>query len=60
MSDQDNFDDDIIKFEDEVEDFIVKWFGERCLDFEPNCHCCQRWRNYDELMSNPFDDGLQP
>lgn len=35
---------------------LVEFFGERCLDFEPDCECCKRWKMLDDLTENPFVD----
>lgn len=37
-------------------DFIVEQFGNRCIDFEDDCPCCQRWKALDELFANPYDE----
>ena len=39
-----------------AETMLVKFFGERCPDFEPDCECCRRWKLLDELTENPFKD----
>lgn len=37
-------------------DIILSWlytrrlYGERCPDYDPNCHCCLAWRDHDELV----------
>lgn len=31
-----------------VAEAIEEAFGERCLDYEPECFCCRAWAEYDE------------
>ena len=37
--------------EDLIAEAITEAFGERCPDFEPECHCCKVWKQYDHLVS---------
>lgn len=39
-----------------AEPMLREWFGERCADFEPDCHVCQRWAALDALTKNPFSE----
>jgi hypothetical protein len=33
---------------------LEEYFGSRCLDYEPNCPSCKRWKAWDTLKENPF------
>lgn len=37
--------------EDLIAEAITSAFGERCPDYEPECHCCKVWKQYDHLVS---------
>ena len=39
-----------------VDTFLVKWWGERCKEFEPTCALCQKWKAVDCLLDNPFEE----
>jgi len=30
---------------------ITEVFGERCPDFEPECHCCKAWAEFDRITT---------
>lgn len=30
-----------------VQEAITNWFGPRCADYEPGCHVCEVWREFD-------------
>lgn len=32
-----------------IAEALTGQFGERCPDFEPECHTCKAWRQYDDL-----------
>ncbi|WP_430438969.1 hypothetical protein [Shinella sp.] len=34
-----------------IEEAIIAQFGERCPDFDPDCHCCRVWRALDDLRA---------
>lgn len=34
-----------------IEEAITTKFGERCPDFDPDCHCCRVWRALDDLRA---------
>lgn len=34
---------------DYLAEAITEAFGERCADYEPDCHCCRAWRQYDAI-----------
>lgn len=40
----------------EIKKFITRWFGPKCKEFSKNCECCKRWKNYKDLIENPFND----
>lgn len=37
-------------------EMLEQHFGERCLEFEPDCECCKRWKALDDLVANPYAD----
>lgn len=39
--------------EDLIAEAITEAFGERCPDFDPDCHCCKVWAQYDALKATP-------
>lgn len=55
MSDYDDFAIDICHVLPPVQEFVVKWYGERCPDYDPDCIVCQHWKMVDELFRNPFE-----
>ena len=50
------FDKDINNFKVLLEEFIDKWYGPKCPDYEETCICCQIWKNYEKLTKNVFID----
>jgi len=30
--------------------YIHRLYGERCPDYDADCHCCKAWKEYDELF----------
>lgn len=38
-----------------IAEAIIEAFGERCPDFDPECHCCKAWAEYDELEKRAAD-----
>lgn len=36
---------------DLVAEAITEAFGERCPDFEPECHCCKAWAEFDRITT---------
>ena len=34
---------------------LLNQFGPRCVEYEPDCPCCQRWKLLDQLLENPHD-----
>lgn len=32
-----------------IAEAITEAFGDRCPDFEPGCHCCRSWAEFDAL-----------
>ena len=40
---------------DHVLEAIIAHWGERCAEFEPECHCCKAWQQYDALESAADD-----
>ncbi len=49
-----DFDTDVSLWANTVANFIVKWYGIRCTDYDENCICCQKWDSYDDLVHNPM------
>lgn len=43
-----------------AEQYLTKWWGERCPDTDESCHCCDKWMLLDALLENPFDDLPEP
>lgn len=35
---------------------IIEHFGDRCDDCEPECIICQKWKAFDFLFENPFEE----
>lgn len=35
-----------------IAEAITEAFGERCPDYEPGCHCCEAWKQYDALAAS--------
>ena len=35
-----------------AEAYLMKFFGERCPDFEQHCVVCQKWAALDKLLSS--------
>lgn len=31
--------------------YITRMYGERCHDFDPDCHTCQHWLEHDEIFN---------
>ena len=40
----------------EIESVLLEHFGEKCKDFEPNCHCCKKYKALEVLFENPYED----
>lgn len=36
--------------------FVIKYWGERCPDYEETCPCCQAWNNFDTLFDKLESD----
>ncbi len=34
---------------DYIAEAITEAFGERCPEFAAGCHCCEAWKQYDEV-----------
>lgn len=60
MSDREAFDIDAAAVRNLAEQFLTKWWGERCPGVEPLCHCCDKWMLLDALLENPFEDLPEP
>ena len=57
IDDKNEFDNDVNKFDSIVKDFIIKWYGNKCLDeYEESCITCKVWKNYEDLIENPFNE----
>ena len=50
------FDSDAVCVLRAARKMLIKHFGERCPDYEPECECCKRWKLLDDLIANPFND----
>ena len=35
---------------DYIQDALKDYIGDRCPDFDPDCHCCMAWVQYDSLV----------
>lgn len=35
---------------------LVREFGTRCKEAAEGCPCCKRWKAFDELFANPFEE----
>ena len=46
-NDKGTFDSD---FKECFRQFVIKYWGERCPDYEKTCPCCQAWDNFDMLF----------
>lgn len=56
MTDHEEFEAHVVKVLNPARKFLIKWFGQRCEEYDPNCECCRRWRLLDNLLENPFDE----
>jgi len=54
MSDHDDFELIAGHVRTIATELLLRYFMERCLDFDPNCENCKRWRALDALLKNPF------
>ncbi|RWB40477.1 MAG: hypothetical protein EOQ44_25400 [Mesorhizobium sp.] len=43
-----------------IEEAITEYWGERCLDFDADCSCCQAWRQLDSFLANPHHASPRP
>jgi hypothetical protein len=50
------FDNDLYKLKGEIEWYLIKWWGDKCDEFEPECELCKRWKAYEDLIYDPFKD----
>lgn len=41
----------------DIEEAITEHWGKRCPDFDPNCHCCKAWAEYDRLRTIEIEHG---
>jgi uncharacterized protein YuzE len=41
-----------------LEEKIEGYYGKRCPDFEPNCHCCKAWGLYDKIVKCNYLRGI--
>lgn len=37
---------------DYIAEAIEEAWGERCPEFNPECHCCRAWKQYDDLKAS--------
>ena len=42
-----------------AEELIIKFWGERCEDFNQDCLLCNKWKQLDDLLENPFSETSQ-
>lgn len=44
-----------------IEEALTECFGEKCLEFDPECHLCKTWAEYEGLKSDitRLSDELQ-
>lgn len=54
QSDSEEFDMDAQVPQQMTQQFIEKWFGERCESFDGGCCVCKKWKAFDFLFENPF------
>lgn len=37
---------------DYIAEAIEEAWGERCPDFDAECHCCRAWKQYDDMLAS--------
>lgn len=47
---------DAKRLKKKIKPFLVKWFGEKCDDYNSDCVNCKRWEAFSNLIGNPFKD----
>lgn len=35
---------------DYLKEAVIAHWGDRCDTFEPECHCCKAWAEYDDIV----------
>ena len=38
---------------------IQQYWGHRCKEYHPECHCCLAWKQYDDLKARAAIDAMQ-
>lgn len=41
-----------------IAEAITEYLGERCPDFDPLCHTCRVWRQYDVMREATMDNAV--
>lgn len=49
------FRNDAKRLKKKIKPFLVKWFGEKCDDYNADCANCKRWEAFSKLIENPFN-----
>lgn len=44
---------------DYIAESIEEAFGARCPEFEPGCHCCRAWAQYDDLRNDALEEAAK-
>lgn len=57
MTDEDKWDQRVAEIRPAIEALVIEFFRPRCVDFDPHCPICRKWRQVDELLENPFEEG---
>lgn len=41
-----------------IAEALTDYYGPRCPDFEPECHCCKAWAQFDAIAARPEPEGV--
>lgn len=45
---------------DLIAEALTDYYGPHCRDFEPECHCCKAWAQFDALTAaRPEPEGME-
>ena len=50
---------DVTDAMDLIAEALTDFYGERCPDVHPGCHCCEAWAQYDALAARPEPEGME-
>lgn len=42
-----------------IAEALTDYYGPRCPGFEPECHCCKAWAQFDALAARPEPKGVE-